>query len=959
MAQRERFQRAAEIYLKALRVSADQRAALLEQECADDAALRALVNDLLAAADEETAFRTLADGLGTPVEVFRAELQDRTRTFGTTGLFSGAGREEAAGMTIGRYTLVEQIGEGGFGAVFLAEQREPVRRKVALKIIKLGMDTRQVIARFEQERQALALMDHPNIAKVLDAGATDTGRPYFVMELCPGFSITDYCDRESLSIADRLHLFVQVCQAVQHAHQRGLIHRDIKPSNILVSTQDGRPRAKVIDFGIAKATAAKLTEKTVFTEHRQFIGTPQYMSPEQAAGSLDIDTRTDVYSLGVLLYELLIGCTPFDGRTLRSAAYDEIQRVIREVEPPRLSTRLSANRETLASVAATRQTNPQRLGSVVRGELEWIVMKALEKDRQRRYESPSSLATDIEHYLTGQPVAAAPPSRLYRLRKLVRRHRVTVTAAALIMAAILLGSGLAVAGFVQARQQRDLALAAERRAVAEKERATEAERTAKREAENATQITNFLAEMLKGVEPGVARGQDTTLMREVLDKTADAVERELGNQPAVASRVLRIISSVYNALAVYDRSEETARRSVALAEKAPEVELGVARAQFDLAKLLESTGRYNEARELFQQVYDAHAAADQADSADALAALSAVGGVYYRLNDYDKAEPIFRDVLERRRRLYGLRDHKQVAESLSRLGLIYAARPGDEKNAVKFTREAIAMSRRIFGDVHPDVAVGLNNLASTLSRMGRFDEALAAANESLAQHIKLFGDDHPYTAQSYATVALIYFMMDRLDEALDCREKALAICLEKLGPDHRTTLNMRWALSEVLMKRGDWAAAEEQHRVMLDFARRKYPAGDNRTLSMLALIAEDVRQQGRLEEAIKLHREALEGRLAGRPKGHPQISQTRNALADCLVQAGNFAEAEPLLLDVERDALLAQTPNEATAAARTRLASFYDSWAGADPDGGHEEAAAHWRALEGTPPTTAPAALAP
>ncbi len=345
---------------------------------------------------------------------------------------------EGPGTMVGRYKILQLIGEGGFGSVFMAEQTNPVTRRVALKIIKLGMDTRGVIARFEAERQALAMMEHPHIARVLDAGATETGRPYFVMELVKGEQITAYADREKLTIGERLDLFLQVCSAIQHAHLKGIIHRDLKPGNILVSTQDGKPFAKVIDFGIAKATGARLTDKTLFTEFHQFVGTPQYMSPEQADGSLDIDTRTDVYSLGVLLYELLTGTTPFDATKLRSAAYDEMRRIIREEDPQKPSTRLSASGGTIATVAASRRTAPQKLGVAVRGELDWIVMKALEKDRARRFVSAAELGEDVRRHMAGEAVVAAPPTVGYRLRKFAGRHG-TVLATAGAIIAVLVG----------------------------------------------------------------------------------------------------------------------------------------------------------------------------------------------------------------------------------------------------------------------------------------------------------------------------------------------------------------------------------------------------------------------------------------------------------------------------------------------------------------------------------------
>ncbi|MCA9280352.1 MAG: protein kinase [Phycisphaeraceae bacterium] len=386
---------------------------------------------------------------------------------------------EGPGSRIGVYKLLQQIGEGGFGSVYMAEQEKPVKRRVALKIIKLGMDTKQVIARFEQERQALAILDHPNIAKVFDAGATETGRPYFAMELCTGEPIDEYCDRNKLSIAERLELFAQVCAAVQHAHTKGLIHRDLKPSNVLVSTQDGKPLAKVIDFGIAKATSSKLTERTLFTEHKQLIGTPEYMSPEQAEGSLDIDTRSDVYSLGVLLYALLTGTTPFNSRDLRSAAYAEIQRVIREVDPPKPSTRLTQSSETLADIANHRKIEPSRLSAMIRGELDWIVMRALEKDRTRRYESASDFAADIRRYLSGEAVEAAPPSTTYRVRTFIRRNKGIVAAGALVSAVLVLGTIGTSAGFISASHraegERVAKVEAEKKQKLAEQKTTEAE----------------------------------------------------------------------------------------------------------------------------------------------------------------------------------------------------------------------------------------------------------------------------------------------------------------------------------------------------------------------------------------------------------------------------------------------------------------------------------------------------
>jgi serine/threonine protein kinase/tetratricopeptide (TPR) repeat protein len=399
------------------------RQAYLDQVCAGDSRLRAQIDELIKAHERTGHF------MANPAPVLVADE------------FTIC---EGPGTLIGPYKLLEKIGEGGFGVVFMAEQQKPVRRKVALKVIKVGMDTRQVVARFEAERQALALMDHPNIAKVLDAGATETGRPYFVMELIKGLPITEYCDQSQLTIPERLQLFISVCQAVQHAHQKGIIHRDIKPTNVLVTLHDGVPVVKVIDFGIAKATGEQLTEKTLFTNFAQMIGTPLYMSPEQAALSgLDVDTRSDIYSLGVLLYELLTGTTPFEKVRLRRAAYDEMRRIIREEEPPKPSTRVSTLAQASTVTFAHRKSDPKTLSKLIRGDIDWIVMKSLEKDRTRRYETTAAFAADIKCYLNDQPIAARPPSTVYRFKKFARRNPRALTFAVMAIVGLLLaGIGL-------------------------------------------------------------------------------------------------------------------------------------------------------------------------------------------------------------------------------------------------------------------------------------------------------------------------------------------------------------------------------------------------------------------------------------------------------------------------------------------------------------------------------------
>ena len=447
-----------------------QRQLFLGQTCAGKAELRAVVDEMLAAHDKaEPFFAKGRSALILPPE----EIPPMANA--GKGAIENPKVDENIGTLVGRYKLLQRIGEGGCGVVYMAEQETPVHRRVALKVIKLGMDTKSVIARFEAERQALALMDHLNIARVLDAGATETGRPYFVMELVRGVKITEYCDQNNFDTQQRLKLFIQVCHAIQHAHQKGIIHRDIKPSNILVTLHDGAPVPKVIDFGIAKAIEGKLTDQTLFTAYEQVIGTPAYMSPEQAEViGLDVDTRSDIYSLGVLLYELLTGRPPFDPKELARSGLDEMRRTLREIEPQRPSNILTSLHGTeLKATAAHRHAEPPKLISLLQGDLDWIVMKALEKDRTRRYETANGLAMDVNRYLNDEPVVARPPSRLYRLRKLARRNRVVFASGAVVVLALVAGLGGASRMFLREKEARKEQ--ARLRAVAEQSEKRESE----------------------------------------------------------------------------------------------------------------------------------------------------------------------------------------------------------------------------------------------------------------------------------------------------------------------------------------------------------------------------------------------------------------------------------------------------------------------------------------------------
>ncbi len=515
--------RAREVFLRAVEIALPEaRAAYLEGACQEDVVLRSRIEALLENHRRDSFLEDPAiDGPPTVI--------------------SPTTISEGPGALIGRYKILEKIGEGGFGSVYVAEQREPVKRRVALKIIKLGMDTKHVVARFEAERQALALMDHPHIAKVLDGGATDTGRPYFVMELVRGVPITQYCDENNISTTDRLDLFIKACHAIQHAHQKGIIHRDIKPSNILVTVNDGAPVPKVIDFGIAKATQGELTDKTVYTQFQQFIGTPAYMSPEQAdMTSLDIDTRSDIYALGVLLYELLTGRTPFDGKELLMSGLDEMRKTIREKEPVRPSTRLdSLVGEERTTAAKRRSADPAKLAAMLRGDVDWIVMKCLEKDRTRRYETANGLSDDLTRYLNNEPVLARPPSQLYRLQKLARRNKAASLATAGILAALAIGVGLAMTALVQKNtaQQRELD-----------------------QSVRADTVTTFINVLLSDALPLMVRQGNSQGARELVSTTDRLATSSLSNAPAaeieLRLRLAWILGTEFNDFQAASRQAE-------------------------------------------------------------------------------------------------------------------------------------------------------------------------------------------------------------------------------------------------------------------------------------------------------------------------------------------------------------------------------------------------------------------
>jgi serine/threonine protein kinase/Tfp pilus assembly protein PilF len=880
------------IFLAAMeKATAAERAAYLDMACAADPALRERVERLLAAQSKVSQF------LEAPAPALLGTVEQSPVT-------------ERPGMAIGPYKLLQQIGEGGMGTVWMAQQTEPVKRLVAVKLIKAGMDSKQVIARFEAERQALALMDHPNIARVLDGGTTraepggvSPGRPYFVMDLVKGVPITRYCDEHHLTPRQRLELFIPVCQAVQHAHQKGIIHRDLKPNNVLVAPYDGKAVVKVIDFGVAKAAGQQLTDRTLVTGFGAVVGTLEYMSPEQAElNNHDIDTRSDIYALGVLLYELLAGSPPFSRQQLEKAGMVEMLRVIREQEPSKPSTKLSTA-DGLPTLAANRATEPAKLTALVRGELDWIVMKALEKDRGRRYETANGFAMDVQRYLAGEPVLAAPATAMYRLRKFARRHRGPVIAASLVLVALVAGVIGTTVGMLEAKQ----AAGQERQAkVREAERA-EGEKQAKLEAEArreeaernlafAKKGNEILGSVFAGLDPKQIAESGRPLqdvLREKLGKAVKELEGSAIGDPLEVAEMQHTLGSSLHGLGEYALAAEVFGKAL----KARQANLGsedphTLMSMANLAWAYDFTGQLDLALPLYEQTLKLRKATLGPDHPATLQSMNNLAVAYLHAGKLDLALPLHEETLKLRIAQLGP-DHADTRTSMNNLATAYWD-AGKRELALSLFEETLKLQKAKLGADHPSTLTSMNNLAFGYQTAGKLDKALPLYEETLKLQKAKLGPDHPSTLTTMNNLALGYKAAGQLDKALPLHEETLKLQKAKLGPDHPLTLRCMINLGSAYTDAGKLGLAVPLLEETLKLAKAKLGPDHPNTLTNMNNLAVAYRQAGKLELALPLFEETLKLRKAKSGPDHPDTLTDMSALALAYQLAREFDKALPL-----------------------------------------------------------------
>jgi serine/threonine protein kinase len=924
-----------EIFRAAIKLPVHERGAYLAQACGDNQALRQEVESLLQAHE--------ADGS------FLAQVDSAT---GLTMML--ALPTERVGSIIGPYKLLQQIGEGGMGTVFLAEQSQPVQRKVAFKIIKPGMDSRQVIARFEAERQALALMDHPNIAKVLDAGTTDGGRPYFVMELVKGVPITKYCDERRLTPEERLKLFVAVCHAVQHAHQKGIIHRDLKPSNVMVCLYDGKPVPKVIDFGVAKATGQRLTERTLFTDLGQVVGTLEYMSPEQAElNQLDVDTRSDIYSLGVLLYELLTGTTPLERKRFEAVAFLEVLRLIREEEPQKPSTRLSTT-EALPSIAANRGLEPKKLSGMVRGDLDWIAMKCLEKDRNRRYETANAFAEDLQRYLADEPVRACPPSAAYRFRKFARRNKAPLLVGLALLVLLVMGTvgtSIGLASALRAKGEASKAAAAEtrqrRRAETERDKALTAEIKAVKEknrANDATEVANSIVDflhhdLLMQANPEESARAKKVTVEEVLDRAAARVAEKFKNRPNYEAGNRMAIGTAYRQLGNYPAARQQFELAYEYFRRASgEENRNALLAKAELGSIYWIQGQTQKAESFLVEVIEMRRRVMGEEHSATLQAMNNLGLIYRDRRELDRAEALFAKTLEASRRALG-EEHPTTLACTNNLADIYLSK-GQVVKAMPLLVKTLEANRRIHGDEHPDTLSSMNNLGSAYHDQGRMDLATPLFEKTLELRRHVLGDEHRQTLASMNDLAAVYLEQKQNPKAESLLRQALEICRRVHGEENRETLRTINNLAGFYHKSDQFLKAEPLFRELLDKTRRSGGDPARPIATVLHALGVNLNKQNKYTEAEPLLRECLAIRERESPDDWSTFN-TKSQLGESLLGQKNFTEAERLLVSSYES--LAEREPKIPSANRGRLTRIADQIVQLYDATGQAEKAAEWR----------------
>jgi serine/threonine protein kinase len=902
-----------ELFIAALRQPGPaQRVAFLDQATAGDAGLRGRIAAMLADHDR----------LGSFLEQPAADLSAGPADGSTA---TSAGPRDGPGASIGPFRLVEVIGEGGMGTVYLAQQQVPVKRLVALKVIKPGMDSNQVLARFEAERQALALMDHPNIAKVLDAGATTAGRSYFVMELVKGVPITTYCDQRRLTPRQRLELFVDVCHAVQHAHQKGIIHRDLKPTNVLVAQYDGKPVPKVIDFGVSKATGAALTDKTLVTGFGTVVGTLEYMSPEQAEmNQLDVDTRSDIYSLGVLLFELLAGTTPLDRRRAQASGMLEALRIIREEEAPTPSNRLSSTDE-LPAIAASRGLEPAKLTRLVRGELDWIVMKALEKDRGRRYETANGFAADVERYLANEPVEACPPSAAYRLRKFVHRNRTGVLAASFVLLALVAGLVGTTAGLVRAdhhwkraeksadEERQAKVREAEKHRLAD-ERTQLAEANARRAVEEkrvADAVREFLqmkllihADVLTQADAilhggGLAANADRDIkVRELLDRAAvelspENIEKNFPNQSLVQAELLATIGATYYGVGETKTAIAFLERAIALARRHyGDVHTRTLGMQQYLAVAYDDTGNQREAVRLLEHASTALEERLGPDELDTLLAFHNLGTAYVRAGRLDEAVPMLERTHDALVRQFG---PNSVRTLTTRLNLARArSLAGRVDDAVGMSEQVHRALEQHAGPDHPRTLCALSVLADAYRDAGKYKECTRLLEQARDARVQKLGAVHPVTLSTLRSLAMAYLIAGKLTDAVGLLEKVRDEQFKHPGPDDPDTLRTLNGLALAYDQVGKSREAIRLLETARDGLEKHLGPDHPDTLTTLSNLAGMYREDDKLEDAIRLLERVRDIRNEKLGADHPSALMTLESLAMALLRKGSVPEAVEL-----------------------------------------------------------------